>query len=42
MQVDAVMILLASLVVPPLAPVLLIARLVLLHRRARSLRYMLF
>jgi hypothetical protein len=42
MQVDAVVILLAGFVAPPLAPGLLIARLVLLHRRARSLRYMAF
>jgi hypothetical protein len=42
MQVDAVMILLAGFVAPPLAPGLLIARLVLLHRRARSLRYVPF
>lgn len=42
MQVDAVAILLAGFVAPPLAPGLLIARMVLLHRRARSLRYMPF
>jgi hypothetical protein len=42
MQVDAVVILLAGFVAPPLGAGVLIARLVLLHRRVRSSRYMAF
>lgn len=42
MQVDAVMILLAGFLAPPLAPAMLVVRLVVLHRRARALRYMPF
>jgi hypothetical protein len=42
MQLDVVVILLAGFLSPLLAPVVLVARLVLLHRRARSLRYMPF
>ena len=42
MQVDVVVILLAGFVAPPLAPAVLIARLVLLDRRVRSSRYMAF
>lgn len=42
MQMDAFVILLAAFVAPPLAPGVLIVRLVLLHRRTRSFRYMPF
>lgn len=39
MQLDAVMILLAAFIAPPLALVVLAGRLFMLHRRARSLRF---
>lgn len=39
MQIDAVVILVAGFAAVPVAPVLLVARLVLLHRRARKLRF---
>ena len=39
MQIDAVVILLAGFVAPPLAPIVLVGRFVMLHRRARSLKF---